>query len=460
MKKHILLFLSLFTVVVLSIGISSCGDDPPPPNPKLSMLVAEKTVGEDDGTIEVKMVLDKAAPTDLIIEYEIDGSAVEGSSASSDYEIQGDAGVVEFQQGETSATIEIEIKNDNVFEGNETIELTIQDANTDKVEITADDVTKITIEDDDTQATATFSETEMTVSESDGLLEIEVKLDKAAGKDITVEYTLSGSAVDSLTAWDQEIAADYYIDGVSGEVEIAEGETVGVIKIQLYTDFVVEDAIAGGVLDPETIEITLTGANNGVAIGDDDKLNIHLKQQDGRIIALDWADPTTDSADMDLFYWVGEFGSSTDDLGTIPPFWSIRAAYFGPEIIFIPNNLPQLFLNGDTDASFGVSYTYWGGNRNSLSFEVTFVDIVNGVVEGSGTRDTFNATYTMANINEWDDATAGSNPAIVQTFNKVSGTYTAATQITVPGSGSRVRTGGGKLPPNVIRGKQKPIVLR
>lgn len=447
MKKYLLLCLSILTVAGVGVVLSSCESDDPPPNPKVNFARATRTIAENAGSLEVEVTLDRALDKAVVISYDIDGSAQQGV----DYTIPVDIGEVEIPAGSTSGMIEILITNDNIYEGNETIELRIFDT-TNGVEIGEQDEITITITEDDGKPKANFKVTTMTVNEADGLLELEVELDAEAGQDIVVAYELSGTAIDSLTAWEESIASDYFIDGVAGEVEIPQGESTGTIRLQLYTDFELESLTV-----PETIIITLI-ENQNATPGTNKKLTINLKQQDGRIILLDW-DPDYDEVDMDLFLWVNDLGGEPEDFFTIPgALWSTIPATEGPELVFLPDNLPQILSQGGTeDATFGASYTYWGGNESPMTFQVTFIDIVNGAAESVANRDNFEATYTLANINEWDNQTTGINPIIVQTFDKEDGVYKNVSGISVPAEGSRVRT--GKFPANAQRKNTKRAVI-
>jgi hypothetical protein len=409
------------------------------------MEVEELTVDENDGTIQVKMVLDKPASVDLIIEYEIFGSAHEGSTATSDYEIQGDIGEVEIEAGATSGVIEIDINDDDLFEGDETIELSIQDANTDKVDLTNLDETEITIQDNEAQPEANFEVTALNKNEDDGMLELVVELSSPVGHDITLEYDLTGTAIDSLTAWDDEVNADYYIDGVSGELEIEAGETSATIRLQLYTDLLFEDGngTAAG-LGPETIILTLKPGSSGVEIGNDDVLQINLAQQDGRLIILDWAET---SVDLDLFVWLGP---DETDMGILA--WSL---FNQPEFAFIPKKLSTLFEL--PDALYGMSYLYYDGTVDPLDFQVTFIDVVSGAVEVEANRDVFDATYTIANKNKWPEESEDL-PLILQTFSQSDGgAFTTPTALDVPATGSRKRSPRLTVPSDIKLIRSRPF---
>ena len=82
-----------------------------------------------------------------------------------------------------------------------------------------------------------------------------------------------------------------------------------------------------------------------------------------------------------------------------------------------------------------------------MNFEAHFVDFVGGALEAEADRDVYAASYTLDNINAWDETEI--DPAVVQTFRVVNGAYVDITDITVPASGSRVKT--YKLPQGLER---------
>src|SRR5690606_3731315 len=80
-----------------------------------------------------------------------------------------------------------------------------------------------------------FEQSEMTVNESDGEIEVALKLDRPYNKDLRVEYNLGGTANDQAAVGTAD--ADYEIDEDPeldpGVVLIKSGQTTGAIKIQL-----------------------------------------------------------------------------------------------------------------------------------------------------------------------------------------------------------------------------------
>ena len=434
MKNITSITLSLALLAAAGFGISSCKEDEPPAKPKLSFADPEMTVAENAGTIEVEVVLDKAHGKDLTIEYELGGTASDQDvvgTANADYEVVGDHGVVVIESGQTSGVIQLKIYSDAAFEEDETIEISFLDTNTDEIEMTADDDAIITITNDDAQLVATIATADMTVNEADGVngvLEVTVQLDNAPTSDVTIAYTLDGSAIDSTFAATYEpnpippAYYDYYINGKSGELVIPAGSTSANIEIQLFSDFMFEG--------DETIEIILT-ETNAVQVGTDGQMTITVKQQDGKIIALVWDDAHTD-VDMDMFLWIGE---------TVDALEGVVATAINPgttpkqELIFIP-----AVISADiVEAAFGLSYIYYEGTANPMNFEVQFADYTSGVLEPQADRDIFAASYSLANINAWDTEGAP-DPIVVQTFRIVNGEYVDISAITVPTSGSRVRS--------------------
>jgi hypothetical protein len=274
-----------------------------------------------------------------------------------------------------------------------------------------------------------FAATTMTVNEADGIIEVEVKLDKEASEDITIEYELDGSAIERSTvaanqAYDYEDLSDN-----AGELEIQAGETSGIIELQLNSDPFIEDSNTGtDPLDPETIEVKITDVNSeDIEITNDDEIEISIEQEDGMLVLLAWEGPSEDLdslADMDLLVRAG----------TSIPNWevfytaSISDATDEPEAVFIPKAAPY--------SAFGFSYVYYDGNKDPLPFGVLFAELVNREFEAEDDQEIFEASYEADNKNKWTNA---NTTVVVQTFEIDGGSFTTPSEITVPTTGSRVR---------------------
>jgi hypothetical protein len=266
-----------------------------------------------------------------------------------------------------------------------------------------------------------FALTTLTVNEADDIIEVEVILDKAFTEDIKIDYSLTGTAVEKVaagttSAYDYEITSDYL------EVKILKGETVGKIEIQLYSDIDIED--------DELIDIQLESVNSDqIEITREDRLKITVEQEDGIAVVLEWgvgASPAYTDVDMDLFFWAPS--TTTAEL-TITNLSATTPSYSSPEVIFLPNAILD-------DATYGLSYNYYEGTKEPMDFKVTFAELINGVFEPVANRNIFNASYTILNINAWDEDGAPS-PVLAQTFKKTGTTYSDFSTITIPTSGSR-----------------------
>lgn len=289
----------------------------------------------------------------------------------------------------------------------------------------------------------TFSESSSTIKEDDDEFEVELKLDKPAPKDITIKYTMTGTAYDAERAEDEEVYADFFVDGEYEEVVIKQGESTGVIKLGLYSDDFLED--------PETIEITIKSVDDeNVKFEANTKTEITLEQEDGMVVVLEWpAAGTNGVADMDLLVRIGETADNWDGIITGSVY---RGFEYNYEFVFIPKAfIGTIFDLGYTNTTFGLSYTYYDGSLDPLNFTVTFIEFTNGALEAADQRQVFSKTYTAANINKWVSSTP---PTIIaQTFRNVGGQFVEVSDITVPTESSRVSSQAA----NKLLGKQSSI---
>ncbi len=100
-------------VIAGLIFISSCKDDEKP-KPKISFQSESSEVYENDGPIDIKIVLDKPASETLVISYTISGTATRFTSSGGDYEIS-PLGTVTIAKGDSEAEIEITpLEDDNL----------------------------------------------------------------------------------------------------------------------------------------------------------------------------------------------------------------------------------------------------------------------------------------------------------------------------------------------------------
>ncbi len=271
-----------------------------------------------------------------------------------------------------------------------------------------------------------FAEKELTVKESDGEIEIELVLDKPAAQDIEITYSLGGTAVEKVQAgnsqsYDYEITDERYL-----ETEIEAGQTTGIIKLTLLSDF--------GIENDEVIEITIEEVDDeGIEITRDDEINITVQQEDGLVVVLEWGVQSGENykdVDMDLFLWAED---ETSSLG-LTNFGSLSPSTQSPEFFFLPTAPLE-------DGDYGLSCTYYSGTVEPMNFQVSFIKLVNGDDVSTVTKK---GTYTLANLNEWDSE-AGMDPVLAFTFRKSGSDFIDFSDfLGAQASGSRTRS--AKIP--------------
>ncbi len=264
-----------------------------------------------------------------------------------------------------------------------------------------------------------FSQSSRTVNESDGEIEVKLKLDKGAFEDVKITWELSGTAVDKVSAgttkpYDYEITSDYL------STKIVKGDSVGIIKIKLVSDLEIED--------DEVIDISIKDVDSDkVEITRNDDIKITVKQEDGMAVVLQWGIGTGEKyldVDMDLFL-MGK--NSSGDFG-ITSIASANPGYTSPEYFFLP-------VTPITDGTYGLACNYYEGTVEPMNFVVSFYKLVGGVEKAPIVKK---GTYTLANVNPWD--TSKIDPSLVLTFDKSGTDFTNFSEITIPAKGSRIRS--------------------
>lgn len=272
-----------------------------------------------------------------------------------------------------------------------------------------------------------FAEKNMTFKESDGEVEIELILDKAATQDIEIDYSISGTAGEEVKVGNNGIP-DYKITTDYLKVQIDAGETKGVIKLEFFSDLALEE--------DETIEIQIEDVDfDGIEVTRDDETNITVQQEDGLLVVLAWGVGTGENykdVDMDLFLWAEDETSTLGNTG----IGSVQASTQSPEYFF----LPSAAIN---DGTYGLSCTYYSGTVEPMNFQVSLIEVVNGSDASTVTKK---GTYQKVNINEWDNS--GIDPQLVMTFEKVGTDFKDFSEIAIPSSGSRQSTALKLLKPS------------
>ncbi|MEZ4947068.1 MAG: Calx-beta domain-containing protein [Cyclobacteriaceae bacterium] len=276
-------------------------------------------------------------------------------------------------------------------------------------------------------ATLTFASKVTVVSEDEGLVLITLNLDKAAYRDIVIDFTIKGSA---------QLTTDYE---TTATATILEGTTSGDLSITLIDDTEFEfdqDLIdLAGILG-ETLEISLARITGNALPSENSEEISHLlvirendEVEKSLTIDLSWdsGDGTPGDVDMDLIIF---FIDPEDG-----PIFLAASTSIGTDFEKITITTPA------PDGLYGLAFRYYEGISDNVTFTSKFT-LEKGTLPGGATEVTFNGVYTQANINGEEN-----NPVqLVQTFEKNGSDYTAISGITIPASGSRAKGLWGKAP--------------
>ncbi len=252
-------------------------------------------------------------------------------------------------------------------------------------------------EDEKKTAEVSFDIPTQTVDEDAGqiLIPYEIK-NGPTDEDATISFSFSGTATEdedfAFTGWDD--------DGV---------------VIELLDDNSFES--------DETIIVTMTSGDN-VDIGQADTHTVTIQDNDfaDLEIELTWdaGSGTPGDVDMDLILFkydpvgdVFDFVDASAESGTV--FESLTLS------------------SNETEATFGLSYQYYSGSSDNLTFTVTFTP-TEGTLEGTDDELSLSATYTLDNIN------ATQNVIIEQFFDQEGSDFNNFSVIDVPEAGSRIKT--------------------
>ena len=203
--------------------------------PVVSFASAWRWVGEEVGTHNVEVKLNKAPPADLTLAYTVGGNATAGS----DYTAL--SGTVTVPAGATTATIPVTVIDDSVPEGSEMIILRLAASGGYRLGNTRKN-TLLSIADNDTPEVS-FASTSQHVDEGAGTSNVTINLSPTPTSPVTLIYTVGGTAT---------AGSDY--TALSGKVTVAAGAATATIPVAIMDDGVDESG--------ETVVLKLTGGKD------------------------------------------------------------------------------------------------------------------------------------------------------------------------------------------------------
>jgi hypothetical protein len=206
-----------------------------------SITASPITISENGeiGTFTISLDAPNNTGADITIDYTVGGTAVDGTDYAPTTPV---TGTVVIADGQDSAEIEITSIDNQVLDGSRTVEITLTETDHTQVAVDTTPAT-ITITDDE-QATASITASPITISENGEIGTFTISLDEPnnTGADITIDYTVGGTAVDGT---------DYApTTPITGTVVIADGQDSAEIEITSIDNQVLDGS--------RTVEITLT----------------------------------------------------------------------------------------------------------------------------------------------------------------------------------------------------------
>ncbi len=222
--------------------------------PTIQLQTAAANVLENAGTSSFTVTLSGASSKDASVAYTVAGSA----TSSVDHGLN--SGTVVIPALAMSKAVSFNIVNDTVYEGSETVVVTLTPSSVVGAALGTLGATTITVLDDDTAPLAQFSSSAQSALESGGTATLVVTLDKISSQPVTVPLLVSGTAVAN---------SDYTVPNAT--VTIAAGSTQGSVNINLINDTLYENA--------ETIIFTL-GTPTGAALGPQNTHSVTIQDND------------------------------------------------------------------------------------------------------------------------------------------------------------------------------------
>ena len=219
--------------------------------PTASFASASQSAGEGSGTSNVTVSLSPAPASDITLAYTVTGTAASGS----DYTAL--SGTVSVPKGTTTATIPVKFIDDGVNENDETVVLTL--AGSGGYQVGSPDTHTLTIAAND-PPTVSFASASQSAGEGSGTNNVTVKLSPAPASDLTLAYTVTGTAASG---------SDY--TALSGTVSVPKGTTTATIPVKLIDDGVNEN--------DETVVLTLT-TGSGYQVGSPDTHTLTIAAND------------------------------------------------------------------------------------------------------------------------------------------------------------------------------------
>ncbi len=221
-------------------------------SPQVRFASASSSAGENAGAQNVTVNFSPAPPSDITLNYSVDGTA----TSVSDYAAL--SGEVQVSANATSANIPVSIVDDASDENNETVVLTLTSGA--GYEVGSPSEHTLTITDNDGAPSASFASASSSAGENAGAQNVTVNFFPAPPSAITLNYSVDGTATS---------VSDYA--ALSGEVQVSANATSANIPVSIVDDASDEN--------DETVVLTLT-SGAGYEVGSPSQHTLTITDND------------------------------------------------------------------------------------------------------------------------------------------------------------------------------------
>ena len=329
-----------------------------------TISIADAAVVEGNaGTAQraVTLTLSNASDETITVDY-----STAGDTATDGTDYDDVTGTVTFAPRTTTATFNLPVIGDTIDEADETIDVTL--ANADEATI-ADGAAVITITDDD--ATPELSIADVTVDEDAGTVTLTVTATNASSQAIDVDYaTADGTAED-------ENGDDDYTD-TSGTLTIPAGNTTGTFTVAITDDALDEAA--------ETFTVALGNAVNATISGTADEATVTITDDDATpTLSVDDVTDVEGDAGTSNYTFTVTLSAASGQTVTVNYATSDGTASAGTDYTAIASTL-LTFNPGETTKTFNVVVAGDADVEADETFTVTLATPTNATLaDGTGT---------------------------------------------------------------------------
>lgn len=257
--KYLIVILFLVSVGACSSGDDSSGGNPLEPG-VIYLSEPNYELLESIAVHSITVYRTGGAKPDISVDYTI--TAVTATE-SEDYTVAEQSGQLTFGLGESSKTLTVDLIDDALVEGTETLSIALSNP-TGGAELVTPDNATISILDDDSGGEIAFANPMVSVNESAGTIQIAVERSNGAAAGISVDYTISPGTATPGADYDSTVTFD--------TLTFAAGETSKSIGFTVLEDAIEEST--------DTVLISLSNPLGGASLGGNDTLTLSIMDND------------------------------------------------------------------------------------------------------------------------------------------------------------------------------------